>query len=60
MYQVIARKYRPQNFDELIGQEHVQKTLTNAIESGALRTATSFPASAERARRPWHAFWPAA
>jgi DNA polymerase-3 subunit gamma/tau len=33
MYQVIARKYRPQNFDELIGQEHVQKTLTNAIES---------------------------
>ena len=36
MYQVIARKYRPQNFDELIGQEHVQKTLTNAIESGRI------------------------
>jgi DNA polymerase-3 subunit gamma/tau len=33
MYQVIARKYRPQSFSELIGQEHVQKTLTNAIES---------------------------
>ena len=33
MYQVIARKYRPQNFDELIGQEHVQKTLANAIIS---------------------------
>jgi DNA polymerase-3 subunit gamma/tau len=33
MYQVIARKYRPQNFDELIGQEHVRKTLSNAIES---------------------------
>ncbi|MBV8570640.1 MAG: DNA polymerase III subunit gamma/tau [Acidobacteriaceae bacterium] len=33
MYQVIARKYRPQNFSELIGQEHVQRTLTNAIES---------------------------
>ena len=33
MYQVIARKYRPQNFGELIGQEHVQKTLANAIES---------------------------
>ena len=33
MYQVIARKYRPQNFSELIGQEHVQKTLSNAIES---------------------------
>ncbi len=36
MYQVIARKYRPQNFSELIGQEHVQKTLTNAIETGRL------------------------
>ena len=33
MYQVIARKYRPQGFDELIGQEHVQKTLSNAISS---------------------------
>src|SRR5947209_1778857 len=33
MYQVIARKYRPQNIGELIGQEHVQKTLSNAIES---------------------------
>ena len=33
MYQVIARKYRPQSFGELIGQEHVQKTLANAIES---------------------------
>ncbi len=35
-YQVIARKYRPQNFGELIGQEHVQKTLANAIESNRL------------------------
>jgi DNA polymerase-3 subunit gamma/tau len=33
MYQVIARKYRPLSFSELIGQEHVQKTLINAIES---------------------------
>ncbi len=31
MYQVIARKYRPQNFAELIGQEHVKTTLENAI-----------------------------
>ncbi len=36
MYQVIARKYRPQNFSELIGQEHVQKTLANAIASNRL------------------------
>src|SRR5512140_2173944 len=31
MYQVIARKYRPQNFGELIGQEHVRTTIENAI-----------------------------
>jgi DNA polymerase-3 subunit gamma/tau len=31
MYQVIARKYRPQSFGELIGQEHVRTTLENAI-----------------------------
>jgi DNA polymerase-3 subunit gamma/tau len=31
MYQVIARKYRPQGFGELISQEHVKTTLENAI-----------------------------
>jgi DNA polymerase-3 subunit gamma/tau len=31
MYQVIARKYRPQAFAELIGQQHVKTTLENAI-----------------------------
>jgi DNA polymerase III subunit gamma/tau len=36
MYQVIARKYRPQGFDELIGQEHVHKTLSNAIASNRI------------------------
>ncbi len=32
-YQVIARKWRPQNFDELIGQEHISKTLMNAFKN---------------------------
>src|SRR5438270_1199352 len=36
MYQVIARKYRPQTFAELIVQEHVQNTLANAIDSNRL------------------------
>src|SRR5256885_1981310 len=31
-YQVLARKYRPQKFSEVIGQEHVPRTLKNAIE----------------------------
>jgi DNA polymerase-3 subunit gamma/tau len=30
-YLVLARKYRPQRFDDLAGQEHVARTLTNAI-----------------------------
>ena len=36
MYQVIARKYRPQAFDELISQEHVKTTLENAITQGRI------------------------
>jgi len=36
MYQVIARKYRPQSFGELIGQEHVRTTLENAIAQNRL------------------------
>src|SRR2546423_1160616 len=31
-YTVLARKYRPQNFSEVIGQDHVTRTLRNAIE----------------------------
>jgi DNA polymerase-3 subunit gamma/tau len=32
MYQVIARKYRPQSFEDVVNQEHVKTTLENAIE----------------------------
>lgn len=32
MYQVIARKYRPQSFADLVNQEHIKRTLSNAIE----------------------------
>ena len=35
-YQVLARKYRPQRFAEVIGQEHVTRTLKNAIEQGRI------------------------
>lgn len=36
MSQVIARRYRPQNFDEVIGQEAIVRTLRNAIASGRI------------------------
>jgi DNA polymerase-3 subunit gamma/tau len=38
-YRVLARKYRPANFDSLIGQEAMVKTLGNAIARGALAHA---------------------
>lgn len=38
-YEVIARKWRPQSFDELIGQNHVGLTLHNALKSGRLHHA---------------------
>jgi len=36
MYQVIARKYRPQTFQEVVNQEHVRATLENAITQGRI------------------------
>jgi DNA polymerase III subunit gamma/tau len=36
MYQVIARKYRPQSFAEVVNQEHVKSTLENAIVQGRI------------------------
>ena len=38
-YRVLARKYRPQNFSELIGQDAMVKTLANAIERGRIAHA---------------------
>ncbi len=38
-YQVLARKYRPARFADLIGQEAAVRTLTNAIESGRVAQA---------------------
>ena len=41
-YQVIARKYRPQRFADVVGQEHVTTTLSNAIASGRIAHAYLF------------------
>ena len=38
-YRVLARKYRPQNFEQLIGQDALVRTLTNAISSGRIAHA---------------------
>src|SRR5262245_34539087 len=41
-YQVIARKYRPQRFSDVVGQEHVTQTLANAIEQNRIAHAYLF------------------
>src|SRR5574341_1151912 len=41
-YTVLARRYRPRTFDEVVGQEHVARTLTNAIQEGKIAHAYLF------------------
>src|ERR1044072_1091373 len=41
-YQVIARKYRPQRFSDVVGQEHVTQTLNNEIQQNLLAHAYLF------------------
>jgi DNA polymerase-3 subunit gamma/tau len=41
-YRVFARKYRPQTFDEVVGQEHITRTLQNAISASRVAQAYLF------------------
>src|SRR5687767_14657406 len=41
-YLVLARKWRPHRFDELVGQDHVRRALTNALDSGRIHHAFLF------------------
>jgi DNA polymerase III subunit gamma/tau len=41
-YKVIARKYRPQKFSEIVGQQHVTRTLANAIQTNRVAHAYIF------------------
>ncbi|MDP7290437.1 MAG: ATP-binding protein, partial [Phycisphaerae bacterium] len=41
-YLVLARKYRSNTFDEVVGQEHIGQTLVNAIKSGRVAHAFLF------------------
>lgn len=41
-YQVIARRWRPKQFSELVGQDHIVRTLSNAIDSKRIAHAYLF------------------
>ena len=55
MYQVIARKYRPQSFDDVLNQDHIKTTLRNAIAQNRIAHGYIFRASAGRGKPPLRA-----
>ena len=38
-YQVLARKYRPKDFSEVVGQDHVIRALSNSLDGGQIHQA---------------------
>ena len=57
-YKVIARKYRPQTFSDLVGQQHVTKTLANAIQSNRVAHAYIFSGVRGVGKTTTAASWP--
>ena len=57
-YVVLARKWRPQTFGEVAGQETVTRALRNALRSGRIAHAFLFSGCGEWARPPRPGFWP--
>ena len=51
-YRVLARKYRPQTFSELIGQEPMVRTISNAFESGRVPQAWILTGAQEAVAKP--------
>lgn len=51
-YLVLARKWRPKRFAELVGQEHVVRALSNALDSGRVHHAFLFTGTRGWARPP--------
>jgi DNA polymerase-3 subunit gamma/tau len=41
-YLVLARKWRPQRFEDVVGQEHITRTIQNSISSGRIGHAYLF------------------
>ncbi|MCZ6765877.1 MAG: DNA polymerase III subunit gamma/tau, partial [bacterium] len=41
-YEVLARKWRPQTFDEVVGQDHITRTLKRAVQANRISHAYLF------------------
>ncbi|MEZ4552097.1 MAG: hypothetical protein R2874_16970 [Desulfobacterales bacterium] len=57
-YLVLARKYRPQRFEEVVRQEHITRSLANALTSGRLAHAILWPVPGARAKPLLPGYWP--
>ncbi len=56
-YQVLARKWRPQTFADVVGQEHVLTALANGLSLGRIHHAYLFPVPAESVKPLSRACW---
>ena len=56
-YQVLARKWRPRRFTELVGQQHVVKALDNALATGRLHHAYLFTGTRGVGKTTIAGFW---
>ena len=57
-YQVLSLKYRPQSFDELVGQTHVTQTLVNAFKRERVAQGYISPDRGEWGKHLLPVFWP--
>jgi DNA polymerase-3 subunit gamma/tau len=56
-YQVLARKWRPQTFADVVGQEHVLTALANGLSLGRIHHAYLFSGTRGSVRPPSPACW---
>ena len=56
-YTALYRKFRPDNFDDVKGQDHIVTTLTNQISITVLVTLICFAAPEEPVRLPLQKYW---
>ena len=58
MYQTLYRKYRPQNFEQVVGQKVIVQTLKNAINNDSLNHAYLFTGPREQEKQVLLKYWP--
>ena len=56
-YTALYRKFRPDNFDDVKGQDHIVTTLTNQIKANRIGTPICSAAPEEPVRQPLQKYW---